>query len=394
MEEIIREVFEDNLNKELIEIIISNSTLKENMSKVKIRPVIIKEKLYFQSAVYQGKQIFHSNDTKELLLDKLPQWFEENNGNAVFKQAEIKSKQRQTNILISKKGKATVKIKNTGKKDNGIEEVDLEHNRKKSYLIQEGMQVPFLVDLGVMSVDGKIIQSKYDKFRQINRFLEFIEDILPSLEKDKELTIIDFGCGKSYLTFAMYYYLKELKNYKINVIGLDLKEEVIEHCNQLKQRYGYDNLKFITGDIASFQGVESVDMVVTLHACDTATDYALYKAVKWGAKVILSVPCCQHELNNQIQCNPLESVLKYGLIKEKTAALLTDALRAQILEYMGYKAQILEFVDMEHTPKNILIRAVKGKHSDKKTEWKEYEDCIEFLGVNPTLYQLFRDERK
>jgi SAM-dependent methyltransferase len=244
-----------------------------------------------------------------------------------------------------------------------------------------------------MTPEGRIIKSKYDKFKQINRFLEFIEDILPYLDKTKELTILDFGCGKSYLTFAMYYYLKELKAYPIRVIGLDLKKQVIKDCNKLAERFGYDKLKFYEGDIASYEGVEQVDMVVTLHACDKATDYALHKAVQWDAKVILSVPCCQHELNSQIESELLKPLFRYGLIQERMAALATDALRAEVLELVGYKTQILEFIDMEHTPKNILIRAVKKQHSKDgeavmKGRLDAYEACRTFLGVEPTLYKL------
>ena len=265
----------------------------------------------------------------------------------------------------------------------------MSHNRTKTYILKEGEKVDFLVDLGVMTKEGMIVRTRYDKFRQINRFLEFIEDILPQLDKDKEQTIIDFGCGKSYLTFAMYYYLKVLKGYNVRIIGLDLKKDVIEHCNQLRTRYGYDKLDFYEGDIASYKGVESVDMVVTLHACDTATDYALAKAVKWGAKVILSVPCCQHELNKQMENEILKPVLKYGLIKERIAALVMDALRAGRLEEAGYQVQILEFIDMEHTPKNILIRAVK---TGKPHEIKELDACEKFLGVDPLLGRLKKEK--
>ena len=230
------------------------------------------------------------------------------------------------------------------------------------------------------------MHARFDKFRQINRFLEFVEDVLPELPKDRELTILDFGCGKSYLTFAMYYYLHELKGYDIRIIGLDLKTEVIKHCNALSARYGYDKLKFLEGNIADYTGVEAVDMVVTLHACDTATDYALAKAVGWNAKVILSVPCCQHEVNRQIANDVLAPVLEYGLIKERMSALITDAMRAQYLEREGYRAQILEFIDMEHTPKNILIRAVKtGKRRDNEEEIKA---CEEALHISPMLGRL------
>ncbi len=245
--------------------------------------------------------------------------------------------------------------------------------------------MPFLIDLGVMTKEGRVVKSRYDKFRQINRFLEFIEDVLPSVERGREWTILDFGCGKSYLTFAMYYYLKVLQGLDIRIVGLDLKEEVISRCTKLAEAYGYDKLSFLTGDIASYEGLEQVDMVVTLHACDTATDYALEKAVKWKARVILSVPCCQHELNRQMDCPTLQPLLKYGLIKERIAALATDALRAGMLEQKGYRVQILEFIDMEHTPKNILIRAI---YTGKSVQDEKLTRCMEFLGVEPLLGKL------
>ena len=268
-------------------------------------------------------------------------------------------------------------------------QINMGHDRKKKYVLEEGVPVPFLQDLGVMTQDGKIVHAKFDKFRQINRFLEFIEDILPELDKGRELTILDFGCGKSYLTFAMYYYLHELKEYDIRIIGLDLKKDVIRHCNELSEKYGYEKLRFLEGDIADYTGVNKVDMVVTLHACDTATDYALAKAVGWDAKVILSVPCCQHELNRQIKNEILEPILKYGLLKERMAALITDGLRAQYLEREGYEAQILEFIDMEHTPKNILIRAVKKRHAKEDNNIEaSIKRCEAALRVSPTLGHL------
>ena len=266
----------------------------------------------------------------------------------------------------------------------------MSHNRQKRYILKEGCAVPFLVDLGVMTREGKIVNSRYDKYRQINRFLEFIEDILPNLNQEEETTIIDFGCGKSYLTFAMYYYLKVLKEYPVRIIGLDLKQDVIDHCNRLARQYGYDRLDFYHGDIASYEGVDHVDMVVTLHACDTATDHALAKAVNWGAKVILSVPCCQHELAKQISCDIQKPVLQYGLIKERMAALYTDAIRAQVLERCGYRTQILEFIDMEHTPKNILIRGIRqGKKAGNEGQLK---GLLGFLGVTPAIVKLLAPE--
>ena len=261
----------------------------------------------------------------------------------------------------------------------------------KQYILKEGVPVPFLIDLGVMSAQGKIVHARYDKFRQINRFLEFIEDVLPRLSREREVTILDFGCGKSYLTFAMYYYLRELKGYDVNIIGLDLKMDVIEKCNSLALRYGYEKLHFYHGDIADYEGVSSVDMVVTLHACDTATDYALAKAVEWGAEVILSVPCCQHEVNKQIKNEMLEPVLRYGILKERMSALITDAVRANLLESKGYDTQILEFIDMEHTPKNLLIRAVK---TGKKQDERRMQEMLAALNIHPTLDRLLNEKEQ
>ncbi len=390
MDEKIYKAFETNCNEELKQIIISNSTDAQLITKIKIRPILLKKELLYQVTEYRGTKVFHQNYTKEQLLNNLDQWFE-----GLFKQVEIKSLLAQTNILISKKQVATVKVK----KEQVMQPITIsEHDRKKQYILQEGTPIPFMLDLGIMSPEGKIIRSKYDKYKQINRFLEFIEDILPNLKKEKEIRIIDFGCGKSYLTFAMYYYLHEMMGYDIQITGLDLKDDVIRSCNELKERYGYQKLQFLHGNIADYEGCNQVDMVVTLHACDTATDYALYKANKWGAKVILSVPCCQHEFNQQIQCDELESILKYGLIKERMSALFTDSLRANILEMLGYKVQILEFIDMEHTPKNILLRAVKKSNqvSEAKNEKAaaNVKKCLDYLHVKSTFYELVNRERK
>lgn len=388
----ILKVIRENLSIDFIDMVISNPPKSSELIKVKVRPVLLKGNLLYQASEYRGKQIFHINYKKEELLEKLSDWLENN-----MKQLVMTCNLKQINILISKKGNATIKEKNITNSSDKYK-VTLQHNREKKYILEEGKPIPFLLDLGVMDREGKIIKSKYDKFKQINRFLEFIEDVLPSLSKEKELTIIDFGCGKSYLTFAMYYYLKELKGYQIKVIGLDLKDDVIRHCNQLAEKYEYNHLHFLVGDIASYAGVNKVDMVVTLHACDTATDYALYKAIEWEAEVILSVPCCQHELNQQIKNDILSPILGYGLIKERFAALATDALRAELLEVVGYKSQILEFIEMEHTPKNILIRAVKSSNKSSKTivrkehKMQSIEECRRFLEVDPTLYRLLMDE--
>lgn len=378
------EVVREFLDEFLIRIIISNPIEKQGMSKVKIRPLKQKDLLLFQAEEFVGNQAFHKNLTKEECADYTADLLE-----GTFRQLELESAKGQVRVLISKKGVPGIKLKRIPQKITALPVVT-DHNRQKNYILKEGTPIPFLVDLGVMSENGTIIKSRYDKFRQINRFLEFIEDILPRLHKDRENVIIDFGCGKSYLTFAMYYYLHVQKGYAIRIIGLDLKQTVIDNCNRLSENYGYEKLRFYHGDIASYEGVSQVDMVVTLHACDTATDFALAKAVSWGASVILSVPCCQHELNKHIENSLMAPVFQYGLIKERMAALYTDALRAEILENQGYRTQILEFIDMEHTPKNILIRAVK--QGEKKNNRSQIDEIMEFLHGNLTLYDLFYKE--
>lgn len=251
--------------------------------------------------------------------------------------------------------------------------------------------MPFLVELGIMNKEGKVLAKRYDKFRQINRFLEMVEDVLADLPTGRPLTIVDFGCGKSYLTFALYHYLTVRKKRELNIIGLDLKADVIEHCNELAAKIGYDHLKFLVGDIAEYNELEQVDMVITLHACDTATDAALEKAVRWGASVILSVPCCQHELFAQIENEVMSPMLSHGILKERFSALATDAIRAKLLDMMGYSSQLLEFIDLENTPKNILIRAVKSSAGDNSVKWREYTAFRDFLGAKPYLERVCAD---
>ena len=412
MEEIIQ-FLAGILNREFIRAVFSNPRVKDNVVKAKLRPMEQKGELLFQLESFTKTQAFHKNLTVEETKNELVKLLEE------FRQVQVETVSEDITVLISKKGKATIKRK---RKKVQAKAADLSHNRKKKYILEEGITVPFLQDLGVMTQDGKIVRTKMDKFRQINRFLEFVEDILPQLDKDRELTLLDFGCGKSYLTFAMYYYLHELKGYDIRIIGLDLKTDVILHCNELAKKYGYEKLSFLVGDIADYEGVDQVDMVVTLHACDTATDYALAKAVGWNAKVILSVPCCQHEVNKQfekqqnlksgkmkIKTEVLETlevpsnqfsvveevlgpIMDYGLLRERFAALVTDGLRAKRLESEGYETQVLEFIDMEHTPKNILLRAVK-KGSPAAKSGKEAEDCENFLKIQPTLGMLLAEQK-
>ncbi len=375
MEEL-RELLYKYLSEDLARLTISNPRNKTEAAKISLRPLLLRGKLAFQAAINREKKVFHQNFNRQEAVTQILGWMKE------YRQLEIFSGIGQAVVLVSKKGKMNIKEK---KAACCVKQQDLSHNRKKKYILEPDRKVEFLMDLGVQTKEGKIVHAKYDKFRQINRFLEFIEDILPQLPKDREVTILDFGCGKSYLTFAMYHYLRDLKGYQVHIIGLDLKRDVIEECRELALKYNYTGLDFYVGDIAGYQGVEQVDMVVSLHACDTATDYALDKAIRWNAKVILSVPCCQHELNGQIENELLGPVFQYGLIKERMAALFTDAIRAQILESRGYQVQILEFIDMEHTPKNILIRAVKksGEREDSN-----YRRIMEFLHVEPTLAVL------
>ena len=381
------------LDEALERILFSNPVDRERIARSRLRPLLIKGSLVFQAEEQVGRQAFHRNMSKEETVSYITELLD-----GSFRQAEIVSGRGTGLILVSRKGKVTVKVKQkahsgrAGDQPARIQSASglMSHNRQKSYILKEGSPVPFLVDLGVMTKEGRIVNSRYDNYRQINRFLEFIEDILPNLNQEEETTIIDFGCGKSYLTFAMYHYLKVLKEYPVRIIGLDLKQDVIDHCSRLAMQYGYEGLDFYHGDIASYEGVDHVDMVVTLHACDTATDFALKKAVDWGAKVILSVPCCQHELAKQISCDIQKPVLQYGLIKERMAALYTDAIRAQVLERCGYRTQILEFIDMEHTPKNILIRGIRqGRKAANEGQLKE---LLGFLGITPAAVRLLAPE--
>lgn len=382
-----RIVLQEILNEQLTQIVLSNTRDAGRASKVKVRPVCIKDRLLFQETTYRGTQVFHENFSAEEMILRIMEYMQ-----SLFKQGEFKSPSCEVTVLVSKKGKMTIKNRRkTSDNTDGAptnKNVILSHNRSKQYILQDGQPVDFLVGLGVQSPDGKVTKARYDKFKQINRYLEFIEDVLEQLPKDRTVRIIDFGCGKSYLTFAMYYYLHELQHRDIEVTGLDLKADVIEHCNQLAKKLCYEKLHFEKGDISTYEGADAVDMVVSLHACDTATDYALEKAVKWGAKVIMAVPCCQHEVNRQIKCDALQPVLKYGLIKERISALITDAVRANLLEKCGYDTQILEFIDMEHTPKNLLIRAVKSNKIKAKSAADSVDDLISFLQINPSLERL------
>ena len=379
----LRKLLEEIVNENLIKIGISNSKNIEVVKKIEIKPVLIKDTLMYQESRFVDTKIYHKNFEKKDMVEQIVRTMIEE-----CRQLEANTLSENCTVLVSKKQKVTIKRK---KKIDGeaCKVQDLSHNRQKKYILDPDKPIPFLIDLGVQTKEGKIVKSKYSKFRQINRYLEFVEDILPKLKEiDKdELTIIDFGCGKSYLTFALYYYLHELNGLSVKMIGLDLKEDVINHCSMLAGKYQYNQLEFIHGDIAEFERDNEVDMVVTLHACDIATDYALAKAIYWNAKVIFSVPCCQHEINSQITSNEWEPIFKYGLLKERIAALVTDGIRANILEEQGYETQVMEFIDTDHTPKNILIRAVKTK----KELNPSYKELVKKLSLEPTLMKLTQD---
>lgn len=375
--------------EEVVIVVISNPRLTSALYR-KIRAERKGEK--FQISSYTDTQVFH----RSIPAGEIITFCEETAGSE-YKQLNIwLSTQEQVSFLISRKGPVHANKRADQKSKQPRPEQT--HNRQKNYIIQEGMIVPPLIDMGVLSEEGKVIPSKYDKFKQINRFLEIINDEFRSFQSDRALRVVDFGCGKAYLTFILYYYFSELRKIPVEMIGLDLKNDVIEKCNQAAGRYGYRDLRFQVGDIADYAPPEDVDMVVTLHACDTATDFALYNAVKWKAKKIFSVPCCQHEINQSIQARHLGLLTRYGIIRERFSALLTDALRADILECHGYETQVLEFIDMEHTPKNIMIRASKRALAPAVLERrrakykKEMEEALEEFQVKPTLYRLLMEE--
>ncbi len=364
----------------IIKIVISKPAKKSNEY---IKITIERKMDNYLISKYSKKQVFHENINIKEIASKVYELSIPD-----FRQINAWSDSFEHIILISKNGKFTHKKKQVN--NNGKISVNNHHNREKNYLIKEGQHIEPLVDMGIFTKDGKVVKTMYDKYKQINRFLEIIDDEI-DVQKINHLNVIDFGCGKSYLTFIVYYYLTEIKKVSVNMIGLDLKADVIKKCNEAAKKYGYSNLKFEIGDINGFKAPFSVDMVITLHACDTATDFALYNAINWNAKMIFSVPCCQHELNKQIKANELSLMTRYGIIKERFSAIATDAIRGNILEYCGYKTQLLEFIDFAHTPKNILIRAVKRPTTPRAVKEKalnEIESVINEFNFDPTLYNL------
>lgn len=383
----LKKSIEEMIKEELIKVVISNKLDKDvKYNKITFLLKENKKEKYYQIEQYTDKQVFHENIKFDEIYSKLLECIE-----GQYKQVSAWSNDTTFDMKISKKGKIFL-----GKKKGSNEKLaNKSHNREKNYILKEGMIIEPLIDLGVFTREGKVVNSKYDKYKQINRFVEIIDDEIKKNDY-KELTILDFGCGKSYLTFVLYYYFVEIKKINVKMIGLDLKEDVIKKCNDIAKRYKYDNLHFELGDINGFKYNNKVDMVITLHACDTATDYALYNAIKWNSKMIFSVPCCQHEFNKQMKSDEFSILTKYGIIQERMAALMTDSVRANLLEAMVYKTQLLEFIDIAHSPKNILIRASKSKISlDKKKEaLDEINRLNKEFNFSPTLYKLLENDLK
>lgn len=378
----IQEVIDESIsNFSLIEAVFSSPRSKSIPRKIAIKPVEIKGQKLYQASELSNNRVFHRNLSVNKCRDYIFEIIQS------YKQSVFFTVGNDYHLLTDKSGNIKI-FKQAPSKQAG----DFAHNRPKNYLIPENKPVPFLVELGLMNAQGKISPQKYDKFRQINRFLEMVDDVIAPLLDKKEIRVVDFGCGKAYLTFALYYYLKEIKKLKAIVHGIDLKEDVIIFCNQLAAKLGYKDLAFTFGSIKEFDPEGPIDMAVALHACDTATDEAIAQAVKQEAQIILAAPCCQHELNYQINNPLLNSMLRHGIIKERMASLATDAARVELLEKMGYSAQIMEFIDSEHTPKNLLIRAIKGLSKVKQVQAEErYNHLKKCLNIKPTLERLLED---
>lgn len=366
-------MFEEINFNETEKIIVSNSKTPD-YKKVSVTKVIIKDKIMLKHELLTKTQSFVKNYSFEEIKSVL----EDDMHN--FNQIEIWTTTTYYAYKITSKGKI---LSNKKMVQTSIETKNI--NKEKNYIIKEGMIIPALIDLGVMNSEGKIIKSHYDKYRQINKYLEILDK---TIGYEDHLNIVDFGCGKSYLTFVVYYYLVNIKHIDVNIIGLDLKANVIDTCNMIRDKYGYKNLNFINKDIALFNEFDHIDLIMTLHACDTATDFALYHAIRLKCKYILSVPCCQKEINKQLDKTTFNIINKYGLLKERFSSILTDSIRANILEYYGYRVNVGEFVDFDASPKNVLIKAVKTSSSVNPKIKEEIDDILKKYNIKQTLYEL------
>ena len=352
---------------------------ENKFKKITVKPISSNDKIIYQLEKFTDKQAFHENINESDIVSRMMELANQ------YKNANIFTVDADYQVLVSKKGSMRiVKLSPTKTMSIGT------HNKVKKYIIPENEPCDFLIELGVMNKDGKVLAKKYDKFKQINKFLEIVDDAVENTDLKSDYKIIDFGCGKAYLTFALYYYFYKIKKVNVQIVGLDLKTEVINFCNDVAEKLNYTYLKFENGDIKDYNTNLEIDMVVTLHACDNATDAALVKAIKWNTDIILSVPCCQHEFFDKIENNNLEPMLKHGLIKKRLSSLVTDSFRSLFLETKGYKVQLVEFVDMEHTPKNILIRAVKSKVREEAI--KEYKDFKKFWNLEEIFIEKYFDK--
>lgn len=360
-------------SSDIVKLSASNPLNKDcEFLRIVIRVVGNKNRVVFQAEQFTTKQVFHVNLKSEQLFN----WVSDNIFGK-YKQTLIVTRNQEVTYLINSKGSVKRLCRNVT--DNAV--IAQSNNRRKNYLLNEGDDIPVFRELGIFTKENKVVNSMYDKFKQINRFVEILNDVFKDFDGDK-LTLLDFGCGKSYLTFVIYHYFKEIKKIDATIIGYDLKADVVANCNGLAQKYGYDNLQFVVADVSKDKLYDQkIDAVVSLHACDTATDYALHYAVTHNAKYIFSVPCCQHEVNQSIQKGgDLDMLLKYGIIKERVSALLTDSIRAMLLEDEGYSVDVMEFVDLAHSPKNLMLRAVKthGKSSQNLARIEKLQSNYKF----------------
>lgn len=389
-ENILFELIENIKESRFIKIVFSDRQ-NGDFNKIIIKPIILKSVKNIQIESFKDNKAYHKNIELNNLqeIENILKEYIEN-----FKQILLQIKNLDISFIKKKENFVRKENKNNLLKNSN------EHNKKKQYILNEGDKIDFLIELGLMSADRKILKSSYNKFKQINKYLEFIDDVIEDLKNkkliDNHINVLDFGCGKSYLTFALYYYLKNYRQgLTFSIVGLDLKKNVIDFCNKLAKKLDYKNLEFLNGNIKDYDKTKEVDLVFSLHACNNATDYSLEKALSLNAKAILAVPCCHHEFFEKIQknknsdfYNTLKIMADNGVILDKFATLATDSFRSLTLELCGYKTKMIEFIDMEHTPKNILIKAIKSKSSDLKEKLKEYNKLKKFLGIQPLLEDL------